>query len=60
MDIGLLYTTRGAKKIILPSSLSLEMMWLMGIIRKYSPGVYGMTRPTPDPAEDDNDAAKGS
>lgn len=51
---------REAEKIIVPSSLCLEMMRLMGIVRRYRDDIYIMITPPPEPTEVERDATEGS
>lgn len=60
MGMGLLDAINGAEKIIVPSPLSLEMMPLMWMVRRYRDGVYVMIMPTPELAEVEDDASEGS
>lgn len=60
MGMGLMDPIQGAEKIIVPSTLGLEDMRLMGMIKRYRDEVYVMITATPEIAKGEGNAGEGS
>lgn len=60
IGIGMLDTIRGARKTIIMFPLGLEMMRLLGMVRRYIDGVYVMITLASEPAKGEGDAAEWS
>lgn len=60
LGMGLLDAIRGAEKIIIPSPLGLDMIILMGLLRRHRPGVYILPTSTPEIVEGEDHTADRS
>lgn len=60
MGMCLLDMIRGAKKIIVPSSLGLETMRFIGMVRRYGSSTYVMIMPSLEIAKGEGDETDGS
>lgn len=60
MGMGLLDAIRGDEKAIVPASLGIETMRLMGMVCRHRPGEYILITPALEIAERGEDATEGS